>query len=630
VILFAYDKWWTPDPPDRSVAVLPFVNMSGSADTDYFSDGLTETLLHTLAQLPDLKVPARTSVFFFKGRDIDVNEIAAQLGVSNLLEGSIQRDGDKVRIVTKLIQANTGFSLWSNTYDRETSDIFAVQDDIANGVADALQVVLLGTAPARRVASLATRNTQAYEKYLQALEQKNIASYGSLPVAEGLFKEALSLDPDFAEATVELAKTYSMQAQTGLLTYEESRAKSRPLLEQALHLNPDDGRSLGMLAALDWTNTIQTYGLVSEQASRVEAEMLRAIELAPSDPDMYIAMASVTAFANRNEESLDWIDKGLSVDPLSAPLHLRRGTMLLEVLERPAEAAKSFARAREILPKWTAATAASGDAAFAVGNFADGIRWYLHSMSLDPQDHELPALISRFYYQLGMWDEGDGMLRQAQALAPQEAATRSVQLGRHLRADHYERAAILAEQMIRDDLENRRGVFDIAVSGYVSSMIELDKPERVAEFFESVRPGITSVDYEPQSTNDTSMQFFLIMALQESGAFDSANAILEQLIAIADNMVPGWQDNDYTMAVVSLARGDREAAIEYALEDLEDPLGRQLGQADWNYKYQHIAWMKPLLKDERIAERIAELEALTKDAAIEVRGMLAARRPEKS
>jgi TolB-like protein/Tfp pilus assembly protein PilF len=626
VILFAYDKWWTPDPPDRSVAVLPFVNMSGSADTDYFSDGLTETLLHTIARLPDLKVPARTSVFFFKGQDTDVSEIAEQLGVSNLLEGSVQRDGNKVRIVAQLIEAETGFSLWSDTYDREMSDVFAVQDDIANSVAEALQVALLGAAPATPVASLATRNTQAYEKYLQALEQKNIASYGSLAAAEGLFKEALSLDPYFAEATVELAKTYNMQAETGLLTYEEATARIRPLLDQALRLDPDDGRALGMLAALDWAPTVLAYGLVSEQASRVEAEMLRAIELAPSDADLYVAMANIATNANRNEESLDWIDKGLAVDPLSARLHLQRGGMLLETLERPEEAAESFARAHEILPRWTAATSSAGEAAFAMGNFADGISWYLHTMSLDPQDHETPAMISRIYYQLGMWDEGDAMLRQAQALAPQVTFTRSVQLERHLLADNYERAVLLAEQMIRDEVENRRGAYDMAVSGYVSSMIELGQSERVAKFFESVQPGISSVDYQPRGARDSSMQFFLVMALLDSGAYEVANAKMETLIALADDVVPGWRDNHDTMAVVAVARGDRKAAIEHALEDMEESLGRRAG---WNINYQHTAWMKPLLKDTRIAERIAELQALTQDAATEVRDMLAKQRPEK-
>ena len=126
VILFAYDKWWIGDPPEKSVAVLPFINLSGNPDNEYLSNGLTETLLHALAQLPDLKVPARTSSFYFKGQGIDVREVAAQLGVSNILEGSVQRDGDKLRIVAQLIEAETGFHLWSETYDRNMNNIFAV------------------------------------------------------------------------------------------------------------------------------------------------------------------------------------------------------------------------------------------------------------------------------------------------------------------------------------------------------------------------------------------------------------------------------------------------------------------------------------------------------------------------
>jgi tetratricopeptide (TPR) repeat protein len=531
------------------------------------------------------------------------------------LEGSVQRDGDKVRIVTQLIDAKSGFHLWSSSYDRELSDIFAIQDDIANSVADALQIALLGAAPRLPVASLATKSAQAYEKYLQALERKNIGSYGSLPVAEGLFKEALSFDPNFAEATVELAKTYALQQETGILTYQDAEAKIRPLLDQALRQNPDDGRALGMLAILDWPDATLRYGQASEQASLVEATMLRAIELAPNDPDVYVGMATVAASTNRNEESLRWLDKGLAVDPLSARLHLQRGGMLLRQLGRPEEAAESFSRAQVILPEWPAATIASGDAAIAMGNFADGIYWYLHSMLLDPQDHELPAMISRVYYQLGMRREGDAMLRRAQALAPQETITRSVQLERHLLDDNYERAVVLAEQMIRDEIENRLGAFDIAVSGYVSSMIELGRPERVAEFFESVQPGITSIDYEPHGPIDSSMQFFLVMALLETGALESAHAKMEKVIELADKVIPDWRDNHDTMAVVSVAQGDREAAIQHALKDMEIPLGRRVS---WSINYQHTAWMKPLLNDERIATRISELDAVTRDAAIEL------------
>ena len=134
-----------------SVAVLPFVNMSGAAENEYFSDGLTETLLHLLAQVPDLKVAARTSAFAFKGRDEDIRQIADALNVATVLEGSVQRSGNKVRITAQLIEAQTGFHLWSQTFDRDLDDIFLVQDEIATSVVGALQATLLGVPAAQPV-----------------------------------------------------------------------------------------------------------------------------------------------------------------------------------------------------------------------------------------------------------------------------------------------------------------------------------------------------------------------------------------------------------------------------------------------------------------------------------------------
>jgi hypothetical protein len=149
-------------------------------------------------------------------------------------------------------------------------------------------------------------------------------------------------------------------------------------------------------------------------------------------------------------------------------------------------------------------------------------------------------------------------------------------------------------------------------------MIELGRSDQVPVFFESVRPGITSDDYVPRAPIDSSMQFFLVMALLDTGEFELANAKLGKVIAIADAVVPGWRSNHDTMAVVSIARGDHEAAIEHALKDMKHPLGRR---ANWRFNYQHMSWMKPLLSDERIVARISELESLTQKAAEEVRGM---------
>jgi TolB-like protein/Tfp pilus assembly protein PilF len=616
-------------PGLKSVAVLPFVNLSGKQEDEYFSDGLTETLLHMLSQLQGLRVAARTSAFSFKGKDADVRDIARSLGVATILEGSVQRSGGKVRITAQLIEAQTGFHLWSQAFDRDLDDIFLVQDEIAANVADALQLTLLADTVADMdyLASLGTKDTKAYDKYLLGLEQKNIASYGSLSRAEGLFKEALSLDPDFRAAKVELAVTYGLQAETGILTEDQAATKIRPLLDQVLQVNPEDGRSLGMLAGIAWQNAVRTYGPNSDQTNEAEASLRHAVELAPNVPLLYYALSNIATASRRNDEALEWLDKGLAVDPLSARLHLLRGRLLLGLLDRPQEAEEAFAKGRGISPEWTALNIASGDAALAQNHFAEGINWYQRAMSLDPQDHELPANISRFYYALGLQDEGDEMLWRAQALAPQEPWTRGLELEKYLRADSYERAAILAEGMVRDSVENRGDAFEIAVVGYVSSMIELGKADAVASFFESLKPGISGIEYVPMGRKEGTMRLVLVQALVQMGSFETANSILDSLMARMDTAGTDWRDNNYVMATIAAAQGDRESAIDYALKDFDQPLGRQMG---WSFAYQHVAWLKPLLKDARVAKRIAELELETQAAGDEVRLMLMQQRAEKN
>jgi TolB-like protein/Tfp pilus assembly protein PilF len=609
----------------QSVAVLPFVNLSGDEDNEYFSDGLTETLLHMLAQVPELKVAARTSSFSFKGKNVDIRDAAEQLGVATVLEGSVQRSGNTVRITAQLIEAETGFHLWSQTFDRSLDDIFSVQDEIAANVAEKLQVTLLGESALALdvVASLGTENPQAYERYLLALEQKNISSYGSLPIAEGVFKEALSLDPNFVEAKVELAFTYLLQAETGLLTNDEAEQKIRPLLDQVLEEKPNHPRSLGLLASIDWVNTVTQYGLNAEQTVAAEAYLLEVLELSPSNPELYFVLSNAAAASNRDEEALEWIDDGLERDPLSARLLLARGRILSGRLDRQDEAEEAFATAREIAPEWTAVIFGSAQVSFARAQYAEGIGWYQRSMAVDPQDHELPAFIARFFFQLGLVEEGHGMLRRAQALAPQEPMTLMLELSEQLRVSNHERAVLLAKDMILGGIDNRFGARNIAITGYVTSMIELGKADAVAGFFESVHPGISEPGYVPPSLNEAFMQFVLVQALVSAGAFDTANAILDSLIAFADTAIPNWRDNDYLMATVAVAQGDQEAAIEYALKDLSQPFNEQM---NWSANYQQVAWMKPLLEDERIALRVTELEAETQAAGDEVRIMLAEQR----
>ncbi|HET7063521.1 MAG TPA: hypothetical protein VFI49_04530, partial [Rudaea sp.] len=182
-----------------STAVLPFVNMSADKANEYFSDGMTETLLNRLAQVPQLKVAARTSSFSFKGTNTDVRRIGAQLGVASLVEGSVQQAGDTLRITAQLIRAADGAHLWSRNYDRKAADLFAIQDEIAGAVTEALVGELL---PKTReiLTKGGTKNLAAYDAYTRALEQLAINTFASNIQAESLMKQALTLDPHYVEA----------------------------------------------------------------------------------------------------------------------------------------------------------------------------------------------------------------------------------------------------------------------------------------------------------------------------------------------------------------------------------------------------------------------------------------------
>jgi TolB-like protein len=177
-------------PTDASIAVLPFVNMSSDKEQEYFADGISEELLNLLAQVPELRVIARTSSFSFKGKDVEIAEIARRLNVANVLEGSVRKSGDKLRITAQLVRASDSSHLWSQTYDRQMADVFKVQDEIAAAVVGQLKIKLLGTPPTSKVT-----NPRAYTLYLQAREIRRQVTPQSFEDSLALLQQALALDP---------------------------------------------------------------------------------------------------------------------------------------------------------------------------------------------------------------------------------------------------------------------------------------------------------------------------------------------------------------------------------------------------------------------------------------------------
>jgi TolB-like protein/Tfp pilus assembly protein PilF len=312
------------DISPKSVAVLPFVNMSGDPKNEFFSDGITEEILNALAQIADLKVAARTSAFAFKGKDPDLRKVGEILGVATVLEGSVQRSGEQVRITAQLIDARSGFHLWSEKYDREMTNLFAVEDEISKAIADKLQLQL----GARTAGAGSTSVPQAHELYLRGLTLLAARGRG-LQDAVAAFGKAVELDPKYAQAWGALAETEQLlPAYTGG-DVDAGMVRAETAAQRALSIDPDTAPALVAIA------NVHVYRLEWAQA---EKAFRRALILAPGDAEAVDQYAQFLNTTGQQEPALLQIDRARQLDPLSTIIGVVRTTILMG-LHRDADAA---------------------------------------------------------------------------------------------------------------------------------------------------------------------------------------------------------------------------------------------------------------------------------------------------
>ena len=292
----------------KSIAVLPFINMSGDKDNEYFSDGISEEILNVLAKTPDLHVAARTSSFAFKGKTIEVPAIAHELNVRMVLEGSVRKQGDRVRITAQLIDARTGFHEWSQTYDRSLQDIFAIQDEIAKAIGDELEVKLAGT-PAAGKNSTGTSNLKAYDLYLRGIALWQTRRGDALWQAIDLFDQATQADPKFAQGYAGQALAYAIIGDySARIPYAESLAPATDFSERALALDPslpEPYAALGLIAAKELRRATAD-GLLS-----------RAIHLRPSYATAYQWRGSLLMSNGDLAGGLASLERASALDPRS-------------------------------------------------------------------------------------------------------------------------------------------------------------------------------------------------------------------------------------------------------------------------------------------------------------------------
>lgn len=285
--------------PDKSIAVLPFVDLSQAKDQEYFCDGISEEILNALAHVEALRVVARTSSFAFKGKNVDVAEIARKLGVENVLEGSLRRDGNRIRITAQLIDARNGFHLWSQTYERELNDIFAVQDEITASIVNALEIKLAVALPVHK-----EPNTESYELDLKG---RYFLNRRDLKRAIDYFQQAIAKDPKDAMAYAGLSEVYLVEAVRGGLPPREVMPKAKKAALQALAI--DDASSEAHAALAYVTFFYEWDWAVAER------EFKRAIELKPNNADAHHWYSHFLMAQGRTEESLTEAKRALDLNP---------------------------------------------------------------------------------------------------------------------------------------------------------------------------------------------------------------------------------------------------------------------------------------------------------------------------
>jgi len=317
-------------PPDAaSIAVLPFVDMSPGKDQEYFADGMSEELLNLLTQLPQLRVIARTSSFSFKGKEADIATIAGTLHVAHLLEGSVRKSGDTVRITVQLIRASDSSHLWSQTYDRKLTDVFKVQDEIARAVVAALQVKLL---PAQRLAAAPTVDAEAYDAYLKGLYHWYKLTREDLDTAERYFELALSKDPNYARAHVGLALLWGGRQQMGFVPPAEAAPKAKAAALRAVELDDTLAEAHYVLALVyTWSDWNWPAG---------ESEFRRAIQLNPGFAAAHAHYASLLNIMRRPDEAMVEARRALELDPFNTLVRAVYGANLVFIRQYDAAIAE--------------------------------------------------------------------------------------------------------------------------------------------------------------------------------------------------------------------------------------------------------------------------------------------------
>jgi TolB-like protein len=376
-------------PTDKSIAVLPFVNMSSDTEQEYFSDGISEEILNSLARVKDLKVAGRTSSFAFKGQNQDLRQIGETLGVEHILEGSVRKSGTKVRITAQLIQVEDGFHLWSDTYDRELTDVFAIQDEISQAILEQLKAHLLEDGAHESVAATRT-DSEAFDLYLLARQRMYERMQKPLESATELLDRVTEIDPDYAPAYAQrgIATLLLADNSYGDLPVPQAESQAKLYLEQALRLDPE--------LAEGWAGMgLYHYGRPGELAQGIEA-LEKALAFNPNMVDAANWLNNAYVQANRPADALAILEGVVKRDPLYRP-GFANLVWLYSIMGQTDKAIALVEKTRPFMSTEPTMGLVDSIISYSRGDVADSLVHAEKSLAVQPNDR-----VYRIFYSAGL------------------------------------------------------------------------------------------------------------------------------------------------------------------------------------------------------------------------------------
>ncbi len=555
----ASDDQSEPQDEFQTIAVLPFVNMSEDSSNEYFSDGLTEELLNILAKIKELRVAGRTSSFAFKGQNDDLRLIGEKLNVSSILEGSVRKDDkrNRVRITAQLINVEDGYHLWSETYDRELDDIFAIQDEIARKVTEALRITLLGEDEAR-LEQLASTDISAYDIYLKAMQGLHEGGYVSLNNSVEYFRQALALDSAFTPAKLGLINTWSELANTGAITRQEALRSGMPLLETVLAEQPNNSDArIQMAMFLDYEENLEA----------AEAAFISALEADPRNARGLQEYGRFLFDIRQFDKGMALIDAALEIEPYNVRVlwdHCQTNGLLQNIdLALP-----SCARIREIAPESPLGWYGRAVAYLHTGDIARGAKGYADALERDPDDYEMVAAMSSFWVLMGDAQQADKWQQRADAIGAGQPIPIWSRLKLYKFREQHDLARKLAKQVLDRKIEDRFSTQSTFRQNWAFESARAGKYLAALEPYQEAFPwAFESPLLVPEKLQDTAVDIIQIAGLLKLSEplSDRPGQLLEIAAKNADNFNPGWGvfNEDLIRASIATVLGNKEDALDW-------------------------------------------------------------------